>query len=93
MPKYGSLYQSSGHTIKEFYKISLSTINVRCIIPSFTDLLFPIFGAFIVNIVPFFAIYDFTTIMSNFYFLRIQQINLPGILYCLAFNVGLKIGF
>ena len=47
MPKYGSLYQSSGHTIKEFYKISLSTINVRCIIPSFTDLLFPILGAFV----------------------------------------------
>ena len=62
MPKHGCLYQSGGHTIKEFYKISLSDINVTCIIPSFTDFLFPVFGAFIVNIEPFFKIQDFTTI-------------------------------
>ena len=52
MPKHRCLFQFGGHTIEEFYKISLSDINVRCKITSFTDLLFIIFGAFIVNIVP-----------------------------------------
>ena len=57
------LYQFGRHTIKEFYKISLSDINIRRKIPSFTDLLFPtcIFSIFIVNIVPF-LVNDFTTI-------------------------------
>ena len=55
MPKHGCLFQFDGNTIEEFYKISLSDINVRCKIPSFMDLLFIIFGAFIVNVVPFLA--------------------------------------
>ena len=59
--KTGCLYQFGGHTIKEFYKISLSDINIRRKIPSFTDLLFPIFSIFIVNIVSF-LVNDFTAI-------------------------------
>ena len=61
MPKHGCLFQFGGHTFEEFYKMSLSDINITCKIPSFTDLLFPIFGAFIVNIVPLF-IHDVTAI-------------------------------
>ena len=86
MPKHGCLFQLDGHTIEEFYKISISDINVRCKIPSFTDLLFIIFGAFLLNIVPFLFMISLQ-FMFDIYFLCILQINPPSTLYSvLAFT-------